>query len=89
MPGEMEFDLDDIKRTIRDQGIKLSLHAYEEAFADGVSVDEIKEALLDGTIVEDYPTWPLLPGLRPNSDGPRPAFGSDIVVSTRTGYHGI
>ena len=52
----MEPSLDNIKRTIRNQGIKLSLHAYEEAFAERISVDEIREALLDGMIVENYPT---------------------------------
>ena len=52
----MQADLDQIKRTIRDQAIKLSLHAYEEAFAERISVDEIREALLNGTIVEDYAT---------------------------------
>ena len=52
----MKADLDQIKRTIRDQAIKLSFHAYEEAFAERISVDEIREALLNGTIIEDYAT---------------------------------
>ena len=52
----MKADLDQIKRTIRNQAIKLSFHAYEEAFAEHISVGEIREALLNGTIVEDYAT---------------------------------
>ncbi len=52
----MKADLNKIKRTIRDSGIVLSLHAYEEAFAEHISVDDIKEALLNGTIIEDYAT---------------------------------
>ena len=38
----MKVDLNKIKRTIRDSGIVLSLHAYEEAFAEHISVDEIE-----------------------------------------------
>lgn len=52
----MKADFKKIKRMIRDRGIKLSLHAYEEAFAEDISVEEIREALLDGTIIEDYAT---------------------------------
>ena len=52
----MKADFNKIKSTIRDNGIVLSLHAYEEAFAEDISVDDIKEALLNGTIIEDYAT---------------------------------
>ena len=44
-----------VAETIRKQGIRLTLHAYEEAFVEQISVDEIRQALLSGIIIEDYP----------------------------------
>ena len=45
-----------IQQAIRQSGINLSHHAQEEAIAEDIFIDEMQEALLNGMIIEDYPT---------------------------------
>ena len=43
-----------IGETIRTGGIELSRHALQRAVAEEISLDEIRQPLLSGMIVEDY-----------------------------------
>ena len=47
--------LDLFKQAVREQQIKISLHAAEEALADHITRPEIEEAMLDAQLLEDYP----------------------------------
>ena len=45
-----------IQQAIRTRDINVSRHAQEEAIAEDISIDEVRHALLNGIIIEDYPT---------------------------------
>jgi hypothetical protein len=47
--------IDQLRQAILGDGIVLTYHAAQEALEERISVDEIKEALLNGMILEDYP----------------------------------
>ena len=49
------MSLERLKETIRKTGVVLSLHAQREAAVEAIGYEEIVQALLSGTIVEDYP----------------------------------
>ena len=44
-----------IQQAIRTRDINVSRHALREAIAEDISVDEVRQALLSGMIIEDYP----------------------------------
>ena len=47
--------------------VKITEHAEEEAWNDALSLADIYTAILDGEIIEDYPTdRSELPGARPD-----------------------
>jgi hypothetical protein len=48
-------DIEKIRGDIRERELVLTRHAVQEALADRVTLDEIREALLNGAILEDYP----------------------------------
>jgi len=47
--------LDLFKQAVREQQLKISLHAAEEALAEHITRPEIEEALLNAHLLEDYP----------------------------------
>jgi hypothetical protein len=49
------MDIDWIKQQVNAGNYQLSLHAVERASTRGIDPLEVKEALLDGEIIEDYP----------------------------------
>jgi len=48
--------IDDIVKAVRDGRIRITDHADEEAHADHLSYDEIFFSVLQGEIIEEYPT---------------------------------
>ena len=44
-----------IKRQVALDKIRVSLHGHEEMVEDDVSYDQLCEALLNGTVIENYP----------------------------------
>lgn len=50
------MDIQDIIDAIRDSRIRITDHADEEAQADLLSCDEIFFSVLQGEIIEDYPS---------------------------------
>jgi len=54
--GETNIDINDIIEAIRTNRVRISDHADEEAAADQLSFDEIFLSVLQGEIIEDYPT---------------------------------
>lgn len=50
------MELDDIVEGIRHNRIRITDHADEEAQADRLTFDEIFFSVLQGEIIEDYPT---------------------------------
>ena len=48
-------DLERIKQAAKRGRFKITLHARVEMHAEGIMDKEMREAILDGTIVEDYP----------------------------------
>ena len=50
------MNIQDIIDAIRDNRIRITDHADEEAQADRLSFDEIFFSVLQGEIIEDYPT---------------------------------
>lgn len=53
--------LDLFKRAVREQQLKISLHAVEEALAENITRAEIEAAMLNAQLLEDYPDWWLGP----------------------------
>jgi hypothetical protein len=49
------------KRAVREQQLKISLHAVEEALAEHITRSEIEAVLLNAQLLEDYPNWWLGP----------------------------
>ncbi|MCD6553162.1 MAG: DUF4258 domain-containing protein [Anaerolineae bacterium] len=49
------------KRAVREEQLKISLHAAEEALAEHITRPEIEEAMLNAQLIEDYPDWWLGP----------------------------
>ena len=47
---------EEIQQAIRTRDITVSRHALREAIAEDISVDEVRQALLSGMIIENYPT---------------------------------
>ena len=50
------MDIQDIISAIQEKHIRITDHADEEAQADGLIFDEIFFSVLQGEIIEDYPT---------------------------------
>jgi len=50
------INIEDIKEAIRSERIRISDHADEEAQADKLTFDEIYVSILDGEIIENYPS---------------------------------
>lgn len=53
--------LDLFRRAVREQQLKISLHAAEEALAENITRPEIEAAILNAQLLEDYPDWWLGP----------------------------
>ena len=53
--ADVEADADRIRQSVLRSEVLLSRHGYEAALEDDVSIDEIREALISGMILEDYP----------------------------------
>ena len=54
--GETNIDINDIIEAIRTNRVRISDHADEETAADQLLFDEIFLSVLQGEIIEDYPT---------------------------------
>lgn len=52
----MNFEL--LKQKVLANDFELTQHAHEERQAENISVSEIKEAILEGEVLEDYPNDP-------------------------------
>jgi hypothetical protein len=52
------MDIDWIKSRVSDAEYEFSSHADDERQAEKISISEIEVALLQGEIIEDYPTDP-------------------------------
>ena len=50
------MDIQDVVFAVREKRIRITDHADEEAQADSISFDEIFFSVLQGEIIEDYPT---------------------------------
>jgi hypothetical protein len=53
--------LDTLRQAVREQQVKISLHAAKEALAEHITRPEIEAAMLDAQLLEDYPEWWLGP----------------------------
>ena len=55
----MEMDIQNILNSIRNSRVRITDHADEEAFDDGLTFDEIYFSVMHGEVIEDYPhDWP-------------------------------
>ena len=48
--------LDLLRRAVRERQIKVSLHAAEEALAEGITRGELEAAMLGAEVLENIPT---------------------------------
>jgi hypothetical protein len=69
--------IEDIKEAIRNNQIKITDHADEEAEADDLTFDEIYFFMLDGEIIEQYPDDKPYPSCLINGQ----TFSGDAVHS--------
>lgn len=49
------MDITEIKRLCADETIEISSHIQQRMLQRGVSYKEVKQALMNGEIIEDYP----------------------------------
>jgi len=47
--------LEDISQAIKNNKVRVTKHAFEEAFSDNLSFNEIYTSVGNGEIIEDYP----------------------------------
>ena len=52
---------DEIQRLIREGRYEVSIHAQQERLEDDLDIEEIELAVLQGDLIEDYPTDPRGP----------------------------
>lgn len=55
------MSLDEIQRLIREGRYEVSIHAQQERLEDDLDIEEIELAVLQGDLIEDYPTDPRGP----------------------------
>ncbi len=55
------MSIDEIKQRIREGRYEVSIHAQQERLADDLDIEEIESAVLQGDLIEDYPTDPRGP----------------------------
>ena len=55
------MSIDAIKRLIREGRYEVSIHAQQERLEDDLDIEEIETAVLQGGLIEDYPTDPRGP----------------------------
>ena len=61
------MSLDEIQRLIREGRYEVSIHAQQERLEDDLDIEEIELAVLQGVLIEDYPTDPRAPSARLSS----------------------
>lgn len=52
---EIQRAIEHIRGLAHDEDVRVTQHAQQEMVADGVTLDEVLEAIAVGTIIEDYP----------------------------------
>ena len=55
------MSFDEIKQQIREGRYEVSIHAQQERLEDDLDLEEIKSAVLQRDLIEDYPTDPRGP----------------------------
>ncbi len=55
------MSIDEIKQLIREGRYEVSIHAQQERLEDDLDIEEIESAVLQGELIEDYPTDPRGP----------------------------
>lgn len=68
---EIIMTIDDLRRLCKDETIQISEHCYKRSVERKITYDEIKQCILSGEIIEDYP-----------DDYP---FPSALVLNQKTG----
>jgi hypothetical protein len=53
--------IDEIKRLIHEGRYEVSIHAQQERLEDDLDIEEIESAVLQGDLIEYYPTDPRGP----------------------------
>ncbi len=53
--------MEQIRQSLQESGMDLTLHAAREALSERISVDDIRQVLLSGLLLEDYPSHPRGP----------------------------
>ena len=53
--------MEQIRQGLQELGLELTLHAAREALSERISLDDIRQALLAGQVLEDYPDHPRGP----------------------------
>jgi hypothetical protein len=52
------MEIEKIRKKIRQNDYEISFHAEKERYAEDISIDDIETAILNGEILENYPTDP-------------------------------
>ena len=55
------MSIDEIKRLIREGRYEVSIHAQQERLEDDLDIVEVESAVIQGDLIEDYPTDPRGP----------------------------
>lgn len=50
-----EDPIETIRSSLEKEGLLLTLHAADEMIEEDISAEEVNQAILNGTIIEDYP----------------------------------
>ena len=55
-PDRSRQSIESLRTLGRSESVRVTVHAHQEMVEEGVSMDDVLEAIATGAIIEDYPT---------------------------------
>ena len=55
-PGRNRRVLESLRALARSESVRVTVHAHQEMVEEGITMDDVLEAIANGDVIEDYPT---------------------------------
>ena len=55
-PGRNRRALESLRALARSESVRVTVHAHQEMVEEGITMDDVLEAVANGDVIEDYPT---------------------------------